>query len=55
MPDKRSHRGPHPEDGRLFVPEQWPALQAAVGDLSWLLSHAYALNSASSSLAIGFN
>ncbi len=46
MPDKRTHRGPHPEDARLFAPDQWPALQAAVGDLSWLLSHGYALNSA---------
>ena len=46
MPDKRSHRGPHPEDPRLFAPDQWPALQSAVRDLSWLLSHGYALNSA---------
>ena len=46
MPDKRSHRGPHPEDHALFAPAHWPALQAATADLSWLLSHDYALNSA---------
>ena len=44
VPDKRSHRGPHPEDARLFAADQWPALRAAVDDLSWLLSHDYALH-----------
>jgi hypothetical protein len=46
VPDKRSHRGPHPEDHALFAPDQWPELQAAVAHLAWLLSHDYALNSA---------
>jgi len=46
MPDKRSHRGPHPEDHTLFARDQWEALQAATGHLAWLLSHDYALNSA---------
>ena len=46
MPDKRGHRGPHPEDARLFAPDQWPALQGAVADLSWLLTHDYAIDSA---------
>jgi hypothetical protein len=46
MPDKRSHRGPHPEDVRLFAEHWWPALRAAVHDLAWLLSHDYAINSA---------
>jgi hypothetical protein len=41
MPDDRSHRGPHPEDARLFAPSQWPALRQAVGDLSWLLGRDY--------------
>jgi hypothetical protein len=45
MPDKRLHRGPHPEDARLFAPDRWPALQRAVTDLAWLLSNDYALNS----------
>lgn len=46
MPDKRTHRGPHPEDGRLFAPEAWPRLRDAVADLSWLLGRDYASVSA---------
>lgn len=42
MPDTRSHRGPHPEDGQLFSPSQKPLLRAAVEELSWLLSRGYA-------------
>src|SRR5204863_291589 len=38
MPDKRSHRGPHPEDAHLFSQKFWPALQSAASDLAWLLS-----------------
>ena len=45
MPDRRTHRGPHPEDSRLFSLEQAPLLQAAVRDLSWLLTRSYALPS----------
>ena len=35
MPDRREHRGPHPEDARLFAPEAWPLLNdaAAAGTL----------------------
>ena len=29
MPDRREHRGPHPEDRRLFAPAVWPVLRAA--------------------------
>jgi hypothetical protein len=36
----------HPEDARLFAPEQWPALRSAVAELSWLLSRGYAEPSA---------
>lgn len=36
-----SHRGAHPEDAGLFAPSQWPALQQAVQDLSWLLTRGY--------------
>jgi hypothetical protein len=36
------HRGPHPEDARLFGPESRPVLAAAIDDLSWLLSKGYA-------------
>lgn len=46
MPDTRSHRGPHPDDVRLFAPEAVPQLRGAVGDLSWLLSRGYAPASA---------
>ncbi|MGE0755577.1 MAG: DUF434 domain-containing protein [Pirellulaceae bacterium] len=46
MPDKRTHRGAHPEDQRLFAPEAWPALRAATRDLHWLLSHGYSGTSA---------
>ncbi len=46
MPDKRTHRGPHPDDRQLFAPEMWPRLQAAVADLSWLLGRGYASVSA---------
>jgi len=41
MPDKRSHRGRHPEDDQLFA-ERWaPILRDAVKDLSHLLSRGY--------------
>lgn len=46
MPDRRTHRGPHPEDERLFAPEHWTQLQSAVTDYSWLLSRGYAEPSA---------
>jgi hypothetical protein len=42
MPDKRAHRGPHPEDAQLFGPEALPGLRAAAADLGWLLSRGYA-------------
>ena len=46
MPDQRKHRGPHPEDERLFAPDVVPRLRAATGDLSWLISRDYASRSA---------
>ena len=42
MPDKRQHRGPHPQDTRLFAPESLERLQGAVADYSMLLSRGYA-------------
>ena len=42
MPDRRQHRGPHPEDARLFAMEAWPALRSAVSDLCWLFDRGYA-------------
>ena len=46
MPDKRRHRGPHPDDTKLFSPSALPDLQAAVTDYSLLLSRDYATSSA---------
>lgn len=46
MPDNRQHRGPHPEDRRLFAVAQLPALRAAVSELSWLLTRHYAMKGA---------
>ena len=46
MPDTRSHRGPHPEDDRLFGSAVRPRLVEAVADLCWLLSRGYATPSA---------
>ncbi|MCC6127523.1 MAG: DUF434 domain-containing protein [Pirellulales bacterium] len=45
MPDIRTHRGPHPEDARLFGPEARPVLAEAARDLCWLLSKGYAPDS----------
>lgn len=42
MPDKRKHRGPHPEDGIQFAEDQWEALRRATDDLSWLRARGYA-------------
>lgn len=39
--DRRTHRGAHPEDQRLFSPAQVPRLREAVADLSWLLGRGY--------------
>jgi len=41
MPDKRKHRGPHPEDRYLFASRHEPALRAAVADLAWLANREY--------------
>ncbi len=41
MPDRRQHRGPHPEDRQLFTSAMLPVLNRAVADLSWLLSRGY--------------
>ena len=45
-PDHRQHRGPHPDDMRLFAPEMHSTLRTATDDLCWLLSRGYALPSA---------
>ena len=46
MPDKRVHRGPHPQDAKLFAPETVGRLQSALEDFSLLLTKGYADKSA---------
>ena len=46
MPDKRTHRGPHPADAKLFAPNAIPNLQSATADFSLLLTKGYAEKSA---------
>jgi hypothetical protein len=41
----QSHRGAAPKDAKLFGPRQVPALNAATGDLCWLLDRGYAVRS----------
>jgi hypothetical protein len=45
-PDRRQHRGAHPEDARLFAPARLGALRTAVSELSWLAGRGYAMKSA---------
>jgi len=46
MPDKRTHRGPHPRDGKLFALPAVGDLRTAVADFSLLLTKGYAEKSA---------
>jgi len=46
MPDKRTHRGPHPDDARLFAPATIEPLRQALADYSLLLTKGYAEKSA---------
>ena len=46
MSKKRKHRGPDPEDEKLFAPRVWPVLRRATSDLCWLLNRGYAVPSA---------
>lgn len=55
MPDRRTHRGPHPDDAVDFAPASWPWLLAAVEHLSWLLSRGYAGRSALKLVGDRFN
>lgn len=45
-PDRRKHRGAHPEDARLFEAARLASLRVAVSELSWLLSRGYQTKSA---------
>lgn len=42
MPDKRTHRGPHPADLKLFAADAISDLQSAIVDFSLLLTKGYA-------------
>ncbi|MHC4395998.1 MAG: DUF434 domain-containing protein [Planctomycetota bacterium] len=46
MPDKRTHRGPHPADAKSFAVEALSNLRLAVADFSLLLTKGYAEKSA---------
>lgn len=46
MPDRRVHRGAHPQDKTLFVPATIPVLRAAMEDYCLLLTKGYAEPSA---------
>jgi hypothetical protein len=46
MPDKRTHRGPHPADEKLFATEAISDLRSALADFSLLLTKGYAEKSA---------
>ncbi len=46
MPDKRTHRGPHPADAKLFAADRICDLRAALADFSLLLTKGYAEKSA---------
>jgi hypothetical protein len=46
MPDRRTHRGKHPQDSRLFAADRLSALRTAVAEYSWLLTRGYATESA---------
>jgi len=42
MPDKRTHRGPHPADDKLFADDKIGDLRSALSDFSLLLTKGYA-------------
>lgn len=46
MPDRRQHRGAHPQDADLFGARHLPGLRAALADLHWLLDRGYVERSA---------
>ncbi|MHC4214458.1 MAG: DUF434 domain-containing protein [Planctomycetota bacterium] len=45
MPDRRTHRGQHPQDSKLFGVKALESLRSAVADMSLLLSKGYAQTS----------
>ena len=51
MPTRQRHRGPHPQDQKLFAPDAVPRLQEATRDLSWLYTRGY--NNKSAATLVG--
>lgn len=45
MPDRRTHRGQHPQDAKLFGPKSLESLRSSVADMSLLLTKGYAQTS----------
>ena len=46
MPDRRRHRGAHPEDARLFAEDRLTSMRWAMEEYTWLLSRKYGDRSA---------
>jgi hypothetical protein len=44
LPDRRQHRGEHPEDKSIFAPTKIDDLRSATSDLCWLLTREYSAN-----------
>jgi len=55
MPDKRSHRGPHPKDNELFSKNAVTQIRLALKDFSMLLTKGYADKSALKLVGDRFN
>jgi hypothetical protein len=43
---RTQHRGPHPDDARLFGPDALPRLQRAAEEVAWLLDRGYSMATA---------
>ncbi|HEX2573315.1 MAG TPA: DUF434 domain-containing protein [Polyangia bacterium] len=43
---RTQHRGPHPDDARLFSPDTLPRLQRAAEEVAWLLDRGYSMATA---------
>ncbi|MBI4405425.1 MAG: DUF434 domain-containing protein [Deltaproteobacteria bacterium] len=55
MPDRRQHRGPHPEDSFFFSASQMPMLTEAANHFRWLIDRGYANNSSLKIVGDRFN
>jgi hypothetical protein len=46
VPDRRRHRGPHPDDHDIFGDGRLPVLRRATGELAWLMGRGYGTRAA---------